>query len=320
MDNKTKKFINKANIKHNNKYIYIDSVYTRAIDKIKIKCPLHGDFYQTPHDHLSGSGCNECGRQRAKEKMSTSINIFIKSANIIHENKYEYHFSENILFISIKDKITIYCPKHGNFDQIASTHLIGSGCSKCGYESLSYTHDEFVNKSNIIHNNKYVYISEYINCHSKVNIKCPIHGEFTQKAYQHLQGKGCNACANIIRVEGLKTNENSFTKSGYKSIAKDRNCIFYIIQCFNENENFYKIGITVNKNVKKRYPSKKTMPYNYNILNEISGNAEYIWGLENILKKNLKNKYIPLIKFAGSLRECYIDYNEILIELDKIKT
>jgi hypothetical protein len=40
-------FIDKANLVHNDKYKYIDSVYTKAKENIKIICNTHGEFYQT---------------------------------------------------------------------------------------------------------------------------------------------------------------------------------------------------------------------------------------------------------------------------------
>lgn len=33
--------------------------------------------------------------------------------------------------------------------------------------------------------------------HDPVTIICPIHGEFQQKPYKHLQGQGCPICGQI---------------------------------------------------------------------------------------------------------------------------
>lgn len=54
------RFINKAKKKHNFKYTYDNAVYKNAHTKLLITCPEHGDFLQTPNDHLSGCGCPEC--------------------------------------------------------------------------------------------------------------------------------------------------------------------------------------------------------------------------------------------------------------------
>lgn len=62
--------------------------------------------------------------------------------------------------------------------------------------SKGYDKDEFVKRSNRIHNNKYDYtLSDYKNSRDKIKIICPIHGVFIQMPYNHLQGKGCNYCS-----------------------------------------------------------------------------------------------------------------------------
>ena len=56
----TKEFKIKANKIHNNFYDYSLVDYKNAKTKIKIICPLHGVFEQTPDNHLSGKGCSKC--------------------------------------------------------------------------------------------------------------------------------------------------------------------------------------------------------------------------------------------------------------------
>lgn len=53
-------FFKKANLVHNNKYTYTQIEYKSVRTPIKITCPVHGDFYQTPSEHLRGSGCGYC--------------------------------------------------------------------------------------------------------------------------------------------------------------------------------------------------------------------------------------------------------------------
>ena len=62
------------------------------------------------------------------------------------------------------------------------------------------TSEEFIERANIIHKNKYDYsLVNYINARTKVKIICPIHGVFSQSAGSHLHGCGCPACAYIRR-------------------------------------------------------------------------------------------------------------------------
>lgn len=53
-------FIKEAIIKHNGKYSYKKTNYIKNNIKVCITCPIHGDFWQTPTNHLSGHGCPEC--------------------------------------------------------------------------------------------------------------------------------------------------------------------------------------------------------------------------------------------------------------------
>ena len=56
----TEEFITKAKLIHGNKYNYDKVTYVNNTTKIIITCPAHGDFEQTPNNHLTGSGCYLC--------------------------------------------------------------------------------------------------------------------------------------------------------------------------------------------------------------------------------------------------------------------
>ena len=60
---KTLYFINKSNKIHFNKYLYNNSKYNGYKNKIIITCKIHGDFNQTPSNHLKGKGCPKCGNE-----------------------------------------------------------------------------------------------------------------------------------------------------------------------------------------------------------------------------------------------------------------
>lgn len=73
--------------------------------------------------------------------------------------------------------------------------------------------EEFIKRAKEVHGNKYDYSNvEYINSHSKVIIKCKQHGEFSQKAYVHLNGHGCPICASNLIVDKNKLTTEEFIK------------------------------------------------------------------------------------------------------------
>ena len=292
-------YIKKANCIHNNFYIYDKTVYTNMNNKIIITCPYHGDFEQRPDQHVAGNGCKLCGCARTSKKVQVTKEKFLVRAEEIHGNKYDY---SEVSFKKMKDKIKIICPVHGLFIQSVDAHLnVKCGCRKCAdittANNSRKTTELFITESNIIHNNSYDYsMTKYKSNKDHVIIICPVHGEFIQLPYNHLHGKGCDTC----KREGI------FTKSGFIKTAKNKECTFYILRCYSNDENFYKVGITSN-NIKRRYQSKSLMPYQYDIIKETKGTAEEVWDLEHYYKNILRcYKYIPKIQFNGHITECFI--------------
>ncbi len=55
------------------------------------------------------------------------------------------------------------------------------------------------------HNGFYTYPrTDYVNDRTKVTITCPVHGDFDQKASNHLQGHGCHKCSYSISKPSQK--------------------------------------------------------------------------------------------------------------------
>src|SRR5690606_15894237 len=98
------------------------------------------------------------------------------------------------------------------------------------------------------------------------------HGEFSQVSSNHLSGQGCPKCgAFLISRSQKKTPTGWSIKQWENKASQSKNFDsfkVYIIKCWNDDETFYKIGRTF-MSVKKRFCSKKTMPYNYEILQEL---------------------------------------------------
>ena len=56
----TEQFIEKAKAIYGNLYDYSKVEYVNARTKICIVCPKHGEFWQTPDNHLHGHECPKC--------------------------------------------------------------------------------------------------------------------------------------------------------------------------------------------------------------------------------------------------------------------
>lgn len=59
---------------------------------------------------------------------------------------------------------------------------------------------EFIEKAKLVHGVRYIYDKvNYVDSKTNVEITCRNHGSFMQNRNNHLQGKGCPKCANIMR-------------------------------------------------------------------------------------------------------------------------
>ena len=202
----TIEFIEEAKNVHSDKYDYSKVEYINKNTKVCIICPEHGEFWQRPSDHLQGAGCYKCGRKNCKGKKVTTKD-FIENAVKLHGNKYDYSKSE---YIDSKTKICIICPEHGEFWQLPTAHLQGQGCPKCKKYKIGknkYDTKIFIEKSKLIHGDKYDYSKvNYTDSLTKVCIICPEHGEFWQEPNSHLRGFGCKKCANEIKKNIVREN------------------------------------------------------------------------------------------------------------------
>ena len=183
MNEKNIQFIKKAKLIHGDKYNYSNVEYIESKLKIKIICPVHGEFEQRASGHLTGYGCSKC----SQDKQKLSIFEFIKKAKLIHGDKFDYS--------NYDTKIKIICPVHGEFEQTPSNHLKGANCEKCSFIYRKTKTLKFIERVKLIHSNKYDYnLVNYTGFNNKIKINCPIHGLFEQTPQNHLKGQNCPSC------------------------------------------------------------------------------------------------------------------------------
>ena len=113
---------------HGEKYDYSKVVYKGVDQHVTIVCPIHGEFSQIAYEHTKGRGCKQCGIVAAAKTKHKNTATFIEKAKKVHGDKYDYSSTN---YTAAKDKLTIVCPDHGPFEQLASGHLSGYGCKQC---------------------------------------------------------------------------------------------------------------------------------------------------------------------------------------------
>lgn len=73
-------FIKRSNKVHNNKYDYSLVEYLNIREKVKIICPIHGEFIQEVKLHMEGCGCPKCNSSKLEKEIE----------NILQENHINY--------------------------------------------------------------------------------------------------------------------------------------------------------------------------------------------------------------------------------------
>lgn len=222
--------------------------------------------------------------------MKVNTKYFIEKSNEKHGSRYDY--SQAIVETS-RSNVLIGCKLHGIFTQSAHRHMRGQGCPTCKKrKSIA----EFIDQANIVHDNVYDYsLSTYNTNRIPIDIICKIHGTFQQTPSNHLRGHGCRKCNNMGRYT-----EGWFCDNPDKC---DMDSILYVVQLTNDNETFYKIGIT-SRSIDARFDR--------NIGYDVQKIASYNLRLYDAFKLEQKilndivycNRWIPKQSFGGE-RECF---------------
>lgn len=229
------KLINELSIIHNNEYKYIK----KEGNYLYILCSIHGEFKQRLDHHKNGHKCIFCSANLRAQKKALRKEFLLIKANEIHDNKYQYNLTQDTY--KAKDKFEVICKDHGSFYTTYDQHLNKkTKCKKCAQlvinKKNTKTNKQFIRQSKNIHLDMYTYdFCRYIKDEEQVIITCKKHGNFSQKATNHLQGKGCPDCAKELNI---------FTLSSFiKYCNKNNNGlgIFYILKCFKGQEEFYKL-------------------------------------------------------------------------------
>jgi hypothetical protein len=222
-------FIKAAREIHGDLYDYSKVAYVNNTTKVELGCNCTGKFHTfpiTPKHHISRSqGCSILGRKKANLNHRLGLEDFKKQCSEIHNNFYDY---SKVNLVLLSDKITVTCPSHGDFTQLASSHRSGTGCQKCFDERRSSmqtnTTEEFIQKALRVHEDSPYgpYSYEYVNyqdAKTKVNIFCNKHGLFEQTPDGHINGYGCKACSHILSKAQVQI--EMFVKSLNVEVVRD---------------------------------------------------------------------------------------------------
>lgn len=205
----TEKFIEKARLKHGDKYDYSLVEYMTFLDKVKIICPVHRIFEQKVYNHLGNCGCKKCGFEKQARTKSLTLRQFISKAIQTHGAIYDYSLVE---YVNAQKHVDIICKKCNKvFSQTPNHHLSGQRCNHC-FSFKRKSNDQFIEECKLAHGDKYDYsLVKYKGNKKDVTIICPKHREFNQKPTVHTIMKcGCPICKNEKIGDGFRHNRNIF--------------------------------------------------------------------------------------------------------------
>lgn len=237
-------------------------------------------------------------------------NEFLNRVENIHKNKYSYiNLFDKLTY---RDEILIKCNEHGIFKQKVGSHLNGQGCKKCFSKKESLGLNNFIYRSNIIHNNKYNYsLVNYINNKIPVTIICPEHGQFNQRPDSHLKGNGCPKCANELK-------RNKFKKDNIIELFKivHKNKYDYSLTNYVNNKTKIKIICPIH-GIFEQNPYNHLKGFGCNICNISSGEKKIMELLDALNIKYIRQKTFPDCKMHKKLYfDFYLPEKNICIEYD----
>jgi len=320
MSNKktTPVFISEAIAVHGSVYDYSLTEYVNAHTKVKIKCK-HGIFEILPYAHIhQKQGCYKCGIEKRKHPLQKTNEQFINQAKDKWGNKYNYSITE---YKNKQTKIKYICEKHGIQHQLPTQHL-KHGCQFCNGRGISkHSLTSLINIANVIHENKYSYAKTvFVRMSDKIIITCPIHGDFEQRAGNHIHLKnGCPSCGAIIKIsqpqkeiyEYIKENYNGTILQNDRKILEDKEIDIYLPEL---NLGFEYHGIYWH------LETVRGRKYHYNKCNAALGkniNLVQIYSTEWEDKKDIiKSKVINLL---GKSNKIYARKTKI-VELKRYET
>lgn len=184
----TEEFIEACREVHNNFYDYTDTVYTRGVDSVSIRCPTHGEFSQVAAYHKSGNGCQKCG------DTTKSHEQFMTEVRRVHGSKHRVLDR----YVNNKTKMRFECETHGVWKCKPLSYLSGKGCPTC---VVRKSHADFVKQVQTLQP-EYKVVGEYTKSCEPVDIECHQHGIWSPTANDLLSGSECPKCARLGKSKG----------------------------------------------------------------------------------------------------------------------
>jgi len=272
-------FINKLNLIQPN--ITVLSEFKSLKCKLIVKDLLGIEYFVRPDGLLNGKIPNILSAIDKTSAFKLKIKKLFPNLKVISN------------YTSIKEKVIVE-DELGFQYKIWPWNLL-QGTSSPSLTTCMNKTELFVYRLNIIHNNYYDYSKTiFKSTKDKIIIICPKHGEFIQKATEHLDsGNGCKECFKERHGGGM----HSIFK--YKP---ETELYIYLFKCYDNKEEFYKIGLSKNP-----FNRINQIPYKTKIICVHKGFIKDLFLVEQDYHKKFRKmniNYKPQKHFGG-WSECF---------------
>lgn len=187
-------------------YDFTKAIYTGALNKVTVICPVHGEFQRTANQLQQGRACQVCSRESGNKKRTQTVESFISKAVKKHSDKngnplYDYSLVE---YKNTHTKVKFKCNECSNVWMASpASHLQGAGCGQCGLKKQGLNRvkdftEEIMGLKALVSGVK---ISSLplppVKMRDKVTLTCKKHGEFTVSVTQLIRrdkGLICKSC------------------------------------------------------------------------------------------------------------------------------
>lgn len=270
----------------------LSTEYTNRKSKILCKCNKPECSYEwktSSESLLIGNKCPMCSGV-AKLDIETVVKRTLEINPDMEILDKEYRGN--------KSKLKIRCLKDGHiFYSSWASISKGRKCPKCA-KKMRLNIDIVKENLSKISPEIEIISNEYKNNTTKIKCRCKNGGHIWDSTWRDLQmGYGCNICnSGYLSLKRAERNKKSWIKQQAE---------LYFVRCYNDDENFLKVGVT-RKTIEQRFRGSN-MPYSYEIIDSIEDNFYNIVRLEKIILGEIDKfvtNYVPNIKFGGHT-ECF---------------
>ena len=141
-----------ANEVHNNKFSYKKTDYISMRVDTNIICPIHGEFKQTPHNHVNGYGCFKCSKNGTSKKEKEVLEFLSNYVECDNTNREVLNNKELDVYIPSK-RVAIEFNGlywHNSKFKDSNYHLDKlNDCEEKGIKLIQIFEDEWDNKQEI---------------------------------------------------------------------------------------------------------------------------------------------------------------------------